>query len=156
MKQKYKVFINNRPKLVVDNWGEFCSKYQIIDAAGGVVYNNESLLMIFRNGKWDLPKGKKEMNETDENCAIREVSEECGVSDLKIIRFIKYSYHTYEINSTPILKITAWFLMSSNHNQILTPQKSEGISKVVWVNQDKVAEKLKNTYGNISDVLKEV
>ncbi|MDG2139758.1 MAG: NUDIX domain-containing protein [Flavobacteriales bacterium] len=156
MKQKYKVFINNRPKLVVDNWGEFCSKYQIIDAAGGVVYNNESLLMIFRNGKWDLPKGKKEMNETDENCAIREVSEECGVSDLKIIRFIKYSYHTYKINSTSILKITAWFLMSSNYNQILTPQKSEGISKVVWVNQDKVAEKLKNTYGNISDVLKEV
>ena len=156
MKQKYKVFINNKPKLVVDNWDEFCSKYQIIYAAGGVVYNNESLLMIFRNGKWDLPKGKKEINETDENCAIREVSEECGVSDLKIIRFIKYSYHTYKINSTPILKITAWFLMSSNYNQILIPQKSEGISKVIWVNQDKIAEKLKNTYGNISDILKEV
>jgi len=120
------------------------------------VYNNECLLMIFRNGKWDLPKGKKEINETDENCAIREVSEESGVVDLRIIRFIKHSYHTYKINSRSILKITAWFLMSSNHNQILTPQINEGISKVVWVNQDNISEKLKNTYGNISDVLKEV
>jgi ADP-ribose pyrophosphatase YjhB (NUDIX family) len=156
MKQKYKVFINNKPKLVVDNWDEFCSKHKIIYAAGGVVYNNECLLMIFRNGKWDLPKGKKEINETDENCAIREVSEESGVVDLRIIRFIKHSYHTYKINSRSILKITAWFLMSSNHNQILTPQINEGISKVVWVNQDNISEKLKNTYGNISDVLKEV
>ena len=50
MSQKYKVFINNRPKVIADNWEEFCSNYNLIEAAGGLVYNQENeLLMIFRN-----------------------------------------------------------------------------------------------------------
>ena len=86
MSQKYKVFINNKAKVITDNWEEFCSKLTLIKAAGGLVYNQENkLLMIFRNGKWDLPKGKLEEGESIENCAIREVEEECGISNLQII-----------------------------------------------------------------------
>jgi len=156
MQQKYKVFINNKPKMILDNWEDFCSKYKVIYAAGGLVYNNDSLLMIFRNGKWDLPKGKKELNESDEFCAIREVQEECGVNDLTIIRFLQNSYHTYSISSKQILKITSWFLMNSNYQQKLIPQISEGISEVSWVKKDEISDKLKNSYNNIVDLLTEV
>ena len=97
MKQKYKVFINNEPKIILDNWDSFCRQYDIIYAAGGVVYKDDSLLMIFRNNKWDLPKGKRELNESEQDCALREVEEECGISDLSIVRFLKYTYHTYYI-----------------------------------------------------------
>ena len=112
--------------------------------------------MIFRNGKWDLPKGKNEFNESNESCAIREVMEECGVKDLNIIRFIQNSYHTYSVNSKKILKITAWFLMDSNCQLKLSPQINEGISQVTWVNKDEIPEKLKNSYNNIIDLLNEI
>ena len=84
--QKYKVYINNKCEIITDNWESFCSKYILIEAAGGLVYNSDKqILMIFRNGKWDLPKGKKEDKETIIQCALREVEEECGINDLRII-----------------------------------------------------------------------
>ena len=89
MQQKYKVFINNQPKLIDHNWEEFCNNYKMIFASGGVVFNNEKLLMIYRNGLWDLPKGKIESNESESECAVREVKEECGVDSLKVIKFLK-------------------------------------------------------------------
>ena len=66
--QKYKVYINNNCKIITDNWDNFCADYTLIEASGGIVYNNASqLLMIFRNDKWDLPKGKLEFGEKLEN-----------------------------------------------------------------------------------------
>ena len=110
MKQKYKVYINNEVKTITENWKYFCSRYTLIEAAGGIVYNNQDeLLMIFRNGKWDLPKGKLEQGETKQQCAIREVEEECGVSGLNIINQVQNTYHTYFDNDASILKTTYWF-----------------------------------------------
>ena len=83
--QKYKVYINNSPEIITENWESFCANYMLIEAAGGLVYNaKDQLLMIFRNGKWDLPKGKLEVGENIEQCAMREVEEECGISGLTI------------------------------------------------------------------------
>ena len=112
--------------------------------------------MIFRNGKWDLPKGKLELNEDIKKCALREVEEECGVKNLVIIKKIKDTYHTYSINDKQILKKTTWFLMKTNFLGNLSPQVSEGITNVVWLNNNQVEQKLKNTYGNIKDVLNEI
>ena len=90
MSQKYKVYINNEPKIITDNWEIFCADYLLIEAAGGLVYNNEcQLLMIFRNNKWDLPKGKLEQNENTKECAIREVEEECGISGLSFLNALQ-------------------------------------------------------------------
>ena len=113
MQQKYKVFINNQPKIIYHNWEEFCDNYKMIFASGGVVLSNEKLLMIFRNGLWDLPKGKMELHETELECALREVEEECGIDNLRVIKFLKYTYHTYIENNQAILKKTSWYLMSS-------------------------------------------
>ena len=93
MTQKYKVYINNKAKIVTENWKDFSDNYKVIEAAGGLVFNQKNeILMIFRNGKWDLPKGKLEAGESVESCAVREVEEECGVSDLKIIKKLKDTF----------------------------------------------------------------
>ena len=126
----------------------------LIEAAGGVVYNNKNqVLMIFRDGKWDLPKGKLELNENIKDCAIREVEEECGVSGLSIINSLQDTYHTYELNEKKILKRTYWFTMNTDYKGSLVPQAEEGISEVVWVDKDHVTEKLNNSFGNIKELL---
>jgi 8-oxo-dGTP pyrophosphatase MutT (NUDIX family) len=155
MPQKYKVYINNEPKIITDNWEIFCADYSLIEAAGGLVYNNENqLLMIFRNNKWDLPKGKLEQNENIKECAIREVQEECGVSGLSIVNSLNNTYHTYEIKGEKILKCTYWFEMKTNFKGNLIPQTEEGITNVVWVDKQDIAEKLENSFGNINELFK--
>ena len=155
MTQKYKVYINNEPKIITDNWDIFCSNYSLIEAAGGVVYNLENqLLMIFRNNKWDLPKGKLEVNENIKECAIREVQEECGVSGLSIVNALRDTYHTYEINGEKILKRTYWFTMRTDFKGSLEPQTDEGITEVVWADKEQIVEKLYNSFGNINELLK--
>ena len=152
--QKYKVYINKERKIIIDNWDDFCAKYCLIIAAGGVVYNAEDqILMIFRNQKWDLPKGKLEIGEDIQQCAIREVEEECGISNLKIIGKLQSTYHTYEIHGKSMLKHTYWFKMNTDYISKLTPQIEEGITKVEWVSKKDIPKKLKNTYASIKQLL---
>ncbi len=139
--------------MITENWEKFCSNYILIKAAGGLVYNQENkLLMIFRNGKWDLPKGKLEEAEDIKNCAKREVEEECGVSGLKVVKQLSDTYHTYKLNDEEILKRTFWFEMKTNYVGELIPQKEEGIIKVEWVKKEEIAIKLQNSYGNIKEL----
>src|SRR5215469_11706824 len=66
-----------------------------IIAAGGLVFNDKNeLLMIFRRGKWDLPKGKLDEGESIEACAVREVQEETGLN-VELQSFIGLTYHEY-------------------------------------------------------------
>ena len=153
--QKYKVYINNSLEIITENWESFCANYVVIKAVGGLVYNDKNqLLMIFRNGKWDLPKGKLEVNENIEQCAIREVEEECGISGLIITQQLQETYHTYEINGQRILKRTYWFIMRSSFKGNLAPQTKEGITAVIWVGKEDISEKLENSFGNIVELLK--
>ncbi|MGF1670207.1 MAG: NUDIX domain-containing protein, partial [Balneolaceae bacterium] len=73
---------------------------EIIDAGGGVVYrftenDNKEVVLIKRRGVWDLPKGKRELKETPEMCAVREVAEEIGISKPGLEKFIIKTYHEY-------------------------------------------------------------
>ena len=153
--QKYKVYINNTTKVVIDNLETFCSDYLLIEAAGGLVYNSKNeVLMIFRNGKWDLPKGKMEDFEMIENCAIREIEEECGVTGIIIVKKLLDTYHTYNINEIDILKKTYWYKMKTSYSEKLSPQIEEGITKVEWVKSKNLQSRLRDTYPNIIDVFK--
>ncbi|MBA2421780.1 MAG: NUDIX domain-containing protein [Chitinophagales bacterium] len=135
--------------------------YKIIRAAGGMVMNKEGLLlMIYRKGKWDLPKGKIDKGEGVKQAALREVSEETGVQSLKIRRQLLFFsrkqeaiYHTYEEKGKKILKETIWFHMISNDVGPLIPQKSEGIECAEWCSPQKVTEYLKNSYPAIEEVI---
>ncbi|MFY7861818.1 MAG: NUDIX hydrolase [Chitinophagales bacterium] len=128
--------------------------YKKIEAAGGLVINERNqILFIFRNGKWDLPKGKMEMNETKELTAIREVEEECGIKVGKLKKHIVTTYHTYFQNGKDILKANYWYLMDASSLQTLTPQVSEGIDSVQWKGIDEIEKCLENSYDSIKDVI---
>ena len=132
-----------------NDWKSFKSNMEIIPAAGGLVLNNKKdILFIYRNGVWDLPKGWIEKGETIETAAIREVEEECGIFNLKIIKPLVTTYHIYHQNGIK-LKKTYWFLMISDYNLELTPQLEEGITQVGFKNEVETKEALKNTYENI-------
>lgn len=125
-------------------------KIPVAKAGGGLVYNTKGeVLFIFRNGKWDLPKGGIEKNEDIESTAIREVEEETGVSGLKITQKLQKTYHIFKRNGSYKLKITHWFEMKTNYTGPLEGQIEEGIEKVAWLNTDQIKEALTNSYENI-------
>ncbi|WKW47251.1 NUDIX domain-containing protein [Myroides sp. JBRI-B21084] len=128
----------------------FKDKITINKAGGGLVENeNGEILFIFRNGKWDLPKGGTEKNETMEETAMREVEEETGCKNLKITNKLQKTYHIFKRNGEYRLKITNWYAMQTNFTGDLFAQAEEGIEKVVWVNKNDVSTLLQNSYMNI-------
>jgi 8-oxo-dGTP pyrophosphatase MutT (NUDIX family) len=125
-----------------------------VQSAGGIVWNQEGhLLMIYRRGKWDLPKGKVEKGESLETAALREVEEESGVGKLRLLEKFDISYHIYYEVNTWVIKETHWFEMLSSDKGLVKPQESEGITEVKWVPLSKIESKLKNTYPSISDLI---
>ncbi len=132
----------------------FFKNFTPIAAAGGLVLNEKGqLLMMLRRGKWDLPKGKCDEGESMEECALREVSEETGVHDLKIIRALAPTYHTYHAYGKHMLKTTSWFLMQASSNALLTPQTEEDITALEWVNSNAIPEKMKESFKTIEAVI---
>jgi ADP-ribose pyrophosphatase YjhB (NUDIX family) len=134
---------------------DLSQNFTIIEAAGGVVENpKEDILMIFRLGKWDLPKGKVDAGETIQATAIREVEEECGISGLKIIKTLPQTYHVYQdSNNSWMLKKTHWYLMKAKTWQHLQPQTSEHITKAEWVPKEGIHKKLEGAYRSIAELL---
>ncbi|MDP2162032.1 MAG: NUDIX domain-containing protein [Flavobacterium sp.] len=126
------------------------TKIPVEKAGGGLVYNqNNEVLFIFRNKKWDLPKGGIEKGEEIEDTAIREVEEETGVTGLKITKKLPKTYHIFKRNGRYKLKITHWFEMKTSHTGVMIPQANEGIEKVEWKNQAEIEAALQNSYENI-------
>ena len=125
-------------------------KIPVQRAGGGMVYNNKGeVLFIFRNGKWDLPKGGKEKKEKMKITAMREVEEETGVNLLAITRKLQKTYHIFKRNGIYKLKITQWYEMQSDYEGIPVGQAEEGIEKVAWLNPEQIKEALHNSYENI-------
>jgi len=93
-----------------------------------------------------------EVGENINECAIREVEEECGVDNLVIVKPLKDTYHTYEMNGVAILKRTYWFKMKTNFTADLIPQLEEGITKVEWVSKEGISTRLENSYGNVNEL----
>lgn len=133
----------------------FESNYELRLAAGGWVWNEKNeLLMISREDHWDIPKGHLDEGETLEECAIREVEEETGVSSLDIISKMGVSRHIYEYKSRMVLKVTHWFKMKSMVEAKLVPQTEEGIEKVQWVNVSKVEDYLQLSWDSLYEFYK--
>lgn len=146
------IYHHNLEKL----WTHFKSYFHYLEAAGGVVKNKQNeILFIHRLDKWDLPKGKVEEGETTEITAVREVEEECGISNLKLQNFITQTFHIYFQDDLK-LKATYWYDMLYEGNEELIPQEEEGIGIVEWKNKDELPKMMENTYENIKIVLEKV
>ena len=127
-----------------------------INAAGGLVQNNNGeYLLIFRNGLWDLPKGKQEEGEDIALTALREVEEECGINGLEQGELLCITHHTYRMNGLFMLKDTYWYVMKYNGCSTMQPQLEEGIQRCEWVPASKLPQYLENTYPSIRKVFEE-
>lgn len=131
-------------------------KIPVCKAGGGLVYNKAGdVLFIFRNGKWDLPKGGIEKGEAIEDTAIREVEEETGVTNLKITHKLQKTYHVFKRGGKYKLKVTHWFEMRTDFTGTPKPQTNEAIEKVAWLGPEQIKEALKNSYENIKLLFEE-
>jgi 8-oxo-dGTP pyrophosphatase MutT (NUDIX family) len=148
------IYLCNDPDV---SWKNFVSLFTLSVAAGGVVRNPENnLLVIFRRGKWDLPKGKLDYDETPEHAAVREVKEECGLEEVILGVPLMNTFHTYTEKKKMILKKTHWYTMTADASHDLVPQLEEDIEQAVWMSAEQVrAEVYANTYRSVRAVLDE-
>lgn len=127
-----------------------------IIAAGGLVFNEQNeLLMIFRRGFWDLPKGKLDPGETIEACAIREVQEETGLTKIALGKFITITIHEYfdPYLKEDVIKESHWYHMKVVGEPPLIPQTEEDITSIKWVGTQSLPAYLNNTYSTIKEVI---
>lgn len=111
-----------------------------VPAAGGVVLREAAsgadVLMIFRRGCWDLPKGKLDAGENVAECALREVSEEVGIApaSLALSHALGTTVHGYTLprRHAYAVKVTHWFAMTTSA-EAFEAQDDEGIEAVAWV-----------------------
>ena len=170
MKLSYKYHTFNIPLCALR-----CLKRRMrwVRAAGGIVVDDSGdMLLIRRNNRWDLPKGKVEAGETIIQAALREVEEETGIkvenSKLKIGNYpgaaaifhlstlnsqLIKTYHIFNLYGGWHLKQTSWFPMhATGHHPTGMPQNEEGITEVVWVAPEEWHRRLQSSYGTLRTV----
>lgn len=132
-------------------WMLFLEMFKVIEAAGGIVQHatTHKYLFIYRNDKWDLPKGRVEPREAVREAAIREVEEETGVQQVSIVKTLPVTFHLFNRNGKYRLKKTYWYAMKSAHMGNLQPQAEEGIQKAEWKSVKEIPELFENAYENI-------
>jgi len=136
---------------------DFYSHFVSIEAAGGVVFNTAGqLLLIKRLGKWDLPKGKIDGEESPDQAAIREVEEECSIGELDLNKALPVTYHTYRMHNHRFLKITYWFSMYTTWDKEPKPQLEENITEAKWFNLQEIDLEKLDTYNSIRDLLRSI
>ncbi|MCD8173866.1 MAG: NUDIX domain-containing protein [Alistipes sp.] len=134
----------------------FMANFRLVDAAGGVVTGpGGSLLMILRNGRWDLPKGHREKDEQPLACALREVYEETAVEvgTYTDDPLLTETLHFYPLHGEWILKRTYWYAMRAAGDGVPVPQTAEGITAVEWVPSAEVQGKAAGCFPSVREVL---
>lgn len=149
--QEVRLIGTNKDKLIK----QFLKLLPNVEAGGGKVFNDKGeVLFIYRNNKWDLPKGRIDGKETFEEGAIREVEEETGVKGLKVTKPLSTTYHIFKRNGKHKIKITYWFEMTTSYDGPLIPEEKEGITKVDWLNESEISKAIENSYANIRLLVK--
>jgi 8-oxo-dGTP pyrophosphatase MutT (NUDIX family) len=135
-------------------WKIFRIYFNEVHAAGGLVrHTSGKFLFIEKKGRLDLPKGHIEKGEEAEKCALREVSEECGIKGHYIIKELAPTYHTYSWEGISYLKKTSWFMMGYDGEMITIPQTEEGITKVEWLLPDELSKIKSNAWMSLMEVI---
>ena len=138
-------------------WKHLLKTFSLVEAAGGLVeHQNGKVLFIYRNNKWDLPKGKIQKKEILIDGALREVMEETGAKDLIVKKSLNHTFHLFSRNGNYKLKKTYWYLMTTSFEGLLEPQLEEGIAKAEWKTKEEVPVLMENAYENIKLLFEEM
>ena len=126
-------------------------------SAGGVVVRHTDagpLVLLIRDsyGNWGLPKGHLERGERAASAAAREVREETGLAEVRVLSSIATIQWRFRFRGTLVHKRCEFFLMESEA-AATRPQKTEGITACRWT---PIAEALELIgYDNARDVLRQ-
>ena len=124
-----------------------------IKTAGGIVIHKDKILFIYKNDKWDLPKGRLEEGNNSRQTAIIEISEETGLpqENLKILRKLIPTYYYKNTNGRKILKKTYWYLVefTGDRKIKLVPDFNENITDCKWVSPDELVLVLAESHERI-------
>ena len=131
----------------------FAAEFTAVEAAGGVVRNDAgAALMIYRNGRWDLPKGHLETGETIAACAVREVAEETGIeAENESDEELCSTLHCYNLYGKWEMKRTHWFAMRYISGSP-RPQSEEGIARAEWLAGGELENAVRQSYPTIRQV----
>ncbi|GAA4408958.1 hypothetical protein GCM10023187_31520 [Nibrella viscosa] len=131
------------------------SLFKVVKAAGGVVFKGDQMLLMFRRGVWDLPKGKLDEGESSREGAMREVEEETGLR-VDLDDKICTTWHTYTFNGSRILKRTKWYRMICVDESRMAPQEDEDIEQLAWMDRRQAQLALTNSFSSIRYVIESV
>ena len=125
-------------------------------SAGGVIFRRgtagEQVLLIkdaYRN--WGFPKGHLEEGEEAAQAALREITEETGLTDLVNHGHIRDIDWFFRFRGKLIHKTCAFFLVESPTGEP-SPQRDEGITACRWLKLEDALRTL--SYANARDVLR--
>lgn len=124
-------------------------QFKIAKAAGGLVVKDGQVLMIYRLGKWDLPKGKLKSDEDVALGAMREVEEECNIK-VELGEKLPSTWHSYAYKGNKMLKKTSWFVMKCLDDSVMRPQTEEYIEEVRWMSPQDALARLEESYASIT------
>ena len=127
------------------------AQFKIVKAGGGLVLKDGKMLMIYRLGLWDLPKGKLEKGEKTLAGALREVEEECAIQVMAEEKICS-TWHGYVSDGRKILKKTTWYQMQCLSDEGMKPQLEEGIEDIRWMTKPEVEVALQTSYRSIAEV----
>ncbi|MGD2151738.1 MAG: NUDIX domain-containing protein [Gemmatimonadales bacterium] len=126
-------------------------------SAGGVIFRRlaggtlEVLLIRDAYGNWGWPKGHVEADESPEIAALRECSEETGLTRLRVQERLGTTDWYFRAGGKLIHKLCDYFLVESDAAESPSPQRAEGIQACCWQRLEDAATLL--TYTNARQVL---
>lgn len=109
-------------------------------SAGGIVYrktNNkfEFALILDLYGKWTFPKGHIETKEKPEEAALREIEEEIGLKNTKIIEPLEKIDYWFKFDTQTIHKYVYFYLVETCGEEELVHQVAE-VTEAKWFTPD--------------------
>lgn len=149
-KLKSLTLVADKKKKIIEHLKD---QFKIVKAAGGLVLKEGKILMIYRLGVWDLPKGKLEKKEKVRQGAVREVEEECNIK-VDVVEKLPKTWHSYAFKGKKILKRTSWYLMECTDDSLMKPQAEEFIEEVRWMTPEEVQEVLPKAYMSIAFIMR--
>jgi 8-oxo-dGTP pyrophosphatase MutT (NUDIX family) len=121
--------------------------------SGGVVIQNHQILFIYKNERWDLPKGHIENGSSSKETAIIEISEETGLpkKNLVILKKLIPTHYHKKAQGKVIVKKTLWYLVEFNGKKEtpLIPDENEGITKCKWFSLNELVLVLEESHERI-------